>query len=526
LPAKVLLPIGQMPLAVLAAKRAANTGCEVIVATSEEASDDALVATLEQHSLKYYRGELENTLARFVAALADYADDTLVFRLTADNVFPDGALLDEIADDFMTRDLDYLACNGLPSGLPYGMSAELMYLRDLREAAANMQNTFDQEHVTPYIVRKHGYQVFDKYYARQAGMLRSTVDCLDDYLAIQTVFADVDEPVSVSAFDLLGRLQKLSSDVVVNNPVKKLVLGTAQLGMNYGIANTSGKPAQAQATAMIKAAIANGVEYIDTAQAYGDSESVIGKALADGWQGRVKVITKLSPLSDCPENVAPDVIKAFVDASVYSSCRALQMSSLDVLMLHRAEHLTAWNGRVWQYLLVLKQQGLIKALGVSIQTPNELVQALSLEHIEYIQMPFNLLDWRWQDVIPHIQQIKQERKLFIHVRSALLQGLLLSDDDAHWQRANVTMSDGQAINTWLDEQVHHCDRENRIDFCLAYVSGCDWVDGIALGMERMEQLSANLALLDQEPLDEACIKQIHHSRPHVDVNTLNPAMWT
>ena len=108
LPAKVLLPIQTIPLVVLAAKRASNTGIEVLVVTSTESSDDALCQELKTQDIKYYRGSLNNVLNRFVSALEEYDDKTIVFRLTADNSFPDGALLDELEENFKSQKLDYL----------------------------------------------------------------------------------------------------------------------------------------------------------------------------------------------------------------------------------------------------------------------------------------------------------------------------------------------------------------------------------------------------------------------------------
>jgi spore coat polysaccharide biosynthesis protein SpsF (cytidylyltransferase family) len=101
LPGKVLLPIAGLPLVVLAARRAANAGANVIVATSDEPSDDVLAKVLADAGIQCFRGSLENTLDRMVGALAGYDDDILVFRLTADNVFPDGTLLKEMEEDFL-----------------------------------------------------------------------------------------------------------------------------------------------------------------------------------------------------------------------------------------------------------------------------------------------------------------------------------------------------------------------------------------------------------------------------------------
>jgi spore coat polysaccharide biosynthesis protein SpsF len=60
---------------VLAALRAGNTGHSVIIVTSRETSDDALCSVLDQWNVKYFRGELENTLKRFVDALDGLPDD-------------------------------------------------------------------------------------------------------------------------------------------------------------------------------------------------------------------------------------------------------------------------------------------------------------------------------------------------------------------------------------------------------------------------------------------------------------------
>ena len=334
LPAKVLLPINGVPLVVLAAKRAGNTGRTTIVATSVEPGDDGLVALLESYGLTYFRGNLTNALDRIVTALAAYDDHAIVLRLTADNVFPDGTLLDEMEQEFLDEGLEYFCCNGEGSGLPYGMSVEITRLRHLREAAKVSTAEHDQEHVTPYVIRKFGAVFFEKYKDLKKGHYRCTVDCLDDYISIQQVFSNVIDPVSESSFELVRRLEHMPLQPFASAPTPKLVFGTAQFGSNYGIANSSGQPNLAQCQQLLKTAIANGVMYLDTASAYGNSEEMISTSLQDGWQGRAKIITKLSPLRDCPKTMSEAALNAFVDASVYKSCSALGRQKLDVLMLH------------------------------------------------------------------------------------------------------------------------------------------------------------------------------------------------
>lgn len=523
LPGKVLLPIRGVPLVVLAARRAANTGREVVVATSNEATDDALASLLADADIRCYRGSLENTLQRIVGALEGYGDDTLVFRLTADNVFPDGSLLDEMEEEFVRRGLKYLCCNGERSGLPYGMSAELTRAKYLREAAQTTTSQYDQEHVTPYIRRTFGETYFERYRHLSKGHFRCTVDCLDDYLAIQSVFFGVASPERSPALELINHLPSAPYQPQQTAPARKMVLGTAQLGLAYGIANQSGQPNQTTADTLIKTAIASGATFLDTARAYGDSEEVIGNTLKSGWGGRAKIITKLSPLTDCPPEASRVTVNAFVDASIFRSCSALRTQKLDVLLLHRTSHLSDWSGAAWARLLEHKADGRLKALGVSVQSPVELDQALAAHEVEFIQMPFNVLDSRWDALIPKIRATKQQRPLMIHARSALLQGLLPSTTPEHWHKANV--SNPEAVIEWLTDQCREAGRASVSNFCLSFVKSLDWVDGVVVGMETCDQLSENIRIFCGPDLPAQQMQNILASRPTLEEHTLNPASW-
>ena len=523
LPAKILLPIAGMPLVVLAARRASNTGRSILVATSSDRDDDALENILKSYRISYYRGSLHNTLSRVTNALASYGDETVVIRLTADNVFPDGKLIDEVEKAFIDRSLNYICCNGGPSGVPYGMSVEITRLKHLREALNKTSSRFDQEHVTPFIVRKYGSIYFDKYKFIGKGHYRCTVDTYDDYINIQKVFEGISEPVEIPALDLVDKLDDTRYQPLYKSSVPDLVFGTAQLGMKYGITNNDGKPDVSEVKLMLKTAIGNGVVYIDTARAYGNSEDVIGQALDLGWSGRARVITKLSPLSDCPENAHNSFLDALVDASIYESCNLLRRQSLEVLLLHRTAHLQSWDGAVWSRLCALRDMGLIEKLGVSVHTPLELEAALSLDDVRFIQMPFNLLDWRWDKFQKRIEYEKKRRPLVVFTRSALLQGLLSSKDITLWKRANVLAP--KRIWNWLENQVHEHKCEDEIDLCFRYVRSKPWIDGIVVGMENSEQVRQNIRYFNAPDLGFEQTKLIEASRPFLDDITLDPSRW-
>lgn len=523
LPGKVLLPVEGIPLVVLAAQRAMNTGHHVIVVTSRESSDDALCSILERWDIEYFRGELENTLQRFVDALKAKPDDQVVVRLTGDNVLPDGKFIDELLKDFSERNLPYLCCTSEASGLPYGVSAEVTRARHLRDACSDAQTAFEREHVTPRIIENFGRATFRKYNHLGMAKYRCTVDTLDDYLRICRVFEGINKPQQADLTLLLSRLRQASPEVLPTKSADRLVLGTAQLGLPYGIANTSGPPAQDQVNTLVRKAIENGVQYLDTARAYGDSEQVLGRALSGGWDSRVTIITKLSPLHDCPTKASEVVVRAFVEQSVYKSCNTLGVKSLDVLMLHRAQHLFAWGGAAWKTLLNLKQCKLIGRLGVSAQTPEEALLALDFDDVAFIQLPFNILDHRWDDVIKKITETRQNRSLTVHARSPLLQGLLTTSSINLWENANCP--NALEVIGWLRNQANVYTNGDVVALSLKYVSEQHWIDGIVIGVETNDQLLDNLLKVSAVNRTNGEINSMIEGRPHVSELTLNPAKW-
>lgn len=524
LPAKVLLPVGGMPLAALAARRAGNTGIPVIVATSDSASDDELAEVCAEHGLQVFRGSLDDTLGRMAAALTNWPDTTLVIRLTGDNPVPDGALLDALTEEFTARGSEYLLCGGSESGLPYGVSAEVFRLEQLRAAAAQATSANDREHVTPWIRRHYNTDVFSRYADRGLAHLRCTIDCRDDYDLMARVFRAVAQPVSASLDVVLAQLrERWPYPASSAHGGHRLVLGTAQLGMPYGIANTTGMPDTATAAVLVKTALASGVQWLDTARAYGVSEQAIGAVLGDGWGGRARVITKLDIASDCSADASAAHVRACVDASVFRSASALAQPRLDVVMLHRAEHLSAWHAAVPQRLRELIAEGVIGHLGISVQSPEELLAALDCADVAFIQLPFNLLDWRWDTCVDRLRAARRSRSLTVHARSALLQGLLLSRDSRLWSTAHCDDSD--AVCAWLERAADRHTQGNIAALALAYTSSMDWIDGVVVGVEKLKQLTENLQYLGAAPLPPAAISALQSSRPQVSMQTLDPAQW-
>lgn len=528
LPGKVLLPIRGQPAAVLVARRAANLGLRVLVATSDQGADDQLVAMLQEHGLPVVRGPLEDVLKRFVIATEDLPENAIVVRLTADNLFPDGAFVAELVDELQRTGRAYLGTSSPADGLPYGLSAEAFTVSALREANRQATTAYDHEHVTPWICRQYPGAVFRPKELRQdLSHLRCTMDCIDDYERVAQAFSSVKDPVAAPWLELCQALERhrpgpqITKRLLGGRRMGEFVLGTAQLGLPaYGQVNAIGRPESAVAVQLIRTAIRHGVDCLDTARAYEQAEKVVGEAIKP-FGDRIEIVTKLSPLSDLPEEATSGQVCAAVDASVFRSCRELGMGSLPVLLLHRWSHRTSHRGAVWQRLQELKNEGVIGRLGASVYSPEEAKAALNDESIQHLQIPFNLLDHRW--AAAGIDRLGMQRAdVVIHARSVLLQGILAAKPEFWPKVAGVDASD---IVEQLEALARKLGRASRADLCVAFTRAQSWIHGLVVGVESAAQLADLLQLFQRQPLNAAEQEMVRREFPSAPETLLNPALW-
>jgi spore coat polysaccharide biosynthesis protein SpsF len=298
----------------------------------------------------------------------------------------------------------------------------------------------------------------------------------------------------------------------------ELVLGTAQLGLVYGAANTIGQPTPRDAELILRSAVSAGVRWIDTAAAYGSAEQRIGAALPR-TKG-VSVVTKLAPLDEINSETPIGEIRRAVDDSVRRSCARLGTDRLHVLLLHRAHHLSFRDGVVWSRVKELRDEGALFDLGVSVYSPEEALIALADHDVRHIQLPFNALDWRWRRG-GVIEALARRSDVTVHARSALLQGLLADTADARWPHG----VDPNEVRWALRRLARELDRDSPADLCLAYVRAQTWIDGVVVGMESLSQLALNLALFRRPPLTRDEIATVDAALPHASERLLNPALW-
>jgi len=196
--------------------------------------------------------------------------------------------------------------------------------------------------------------------------------------------------------------------------MNRIVLGGAQLGLPYGILNGGETLSREEVARILDTAVDHGIDSIDTAIAYGQSESIIGETS----QNRFNIISKLPPLPVDISNVSE-----WVHSQVQGSLSRLKCTSLDALLLHRPQDLTGAQGvELYAAIKSLMAEKMIDRFGVSIYSPDDLEGIIGTFDIHVVQAPLNVFDRRILGVTDQLSALNIE----VHVRSIFLQGVLIA----------------------------------------------------------------------------------------------------
>lgn len=189
LPGKVLRDLEGAPMLARQIERVRRAAdLDLVVATSDRASDDPVAALCRELDVDCHRGSLDDVLARVLDAVDGRPGDPLV-RLTGDCPLTDPTLIEDVVARHLDRGADY-SSNVLERHLPDGLDVEVVEREALREAAAASRDPADREHVTRFIWRQP--ERFRLHAVRQAheelAALRWTVDHEEDLRFVRQVY--------------------------------------------------------------------------------------------------------------------------------------------------------------------------------------------------------------------------------------------------------------------------------------------------------------------------------------------------
>lgn len=284
----------------------------------------------------------------------------------------------------------------------------------------------------------------------------------------------------------------------------KIGLGTAQFGLPYGIANQVGQVSRDEASLILERAWMAGIDTLDTAITYGESEQLLGEIGVSQW----RVVTKLPAIPEACLDVAGWVLE-----SVACSLSRLKINRLHGLLLHRPQQLFGSQGNaLYQALVAIKEQGKVEKIGVSIYGPEELDALWSRYQFGLVQAPFNIVDRRlitsgW---LTRLHQAGVE----VHVRSIFLQGLLLMEAAKQPATFNQWTPLWERWYRWLKTQ-----SLTPLQACLSFALSQPGIDRVLVGVDSLKHL--------QEILDCGGISAVEppENLMSEDKNLINPFQW-
>ena len=284
----------------------------------------------------------------------------------------------------------------------------------------------------------------------------------------------------------------------------KIALGTVQFGLDYGVANRTGQVSKNQIELILDLARQRGVDTIDTAIAYGESESVLGSIGVSDF----KLLTKLPAVpNDCRD------VSAWVHDQCLGSLGRMKVDSVYGLLLHKSQDLIGPRGcDLNQALQGLKANGLVKKVGISIYSPTELEAIMPLYDIDLIQAPLNLIDRRisssgWLQKL-HAAGVE------VHARSVFLQGLLLMDQQSippKFSQWNYLL---KIWHDWLNKSSISASQA-----CLTFAQGFSEISRVVIGVDSISQFDHLMNVAEQTTDFDfpqiSCVNEL----------LINPANW-
>jgi|TARA_B110000495_G_C23027377_1_gene610813 aryl-alcohol dehydrogenase-like predicted oxidoreductase len=296
--------------------------------------------------------------------------------------------------------------------------------------------------------------------------------------------------------------------------ISKLTLGTAQLGMKYGIANQKGNLSIDEANEIIKNAINFGINSFDTAQNYGQSEEILGKFLIDLENENFPIIT--TKISNIQFNNYSELNFKILN-SIKNSQKKFYPNDPSIYLLHDVKNIEKDSDEI-KKLQELQKNRKIKWIGISTYTPLDVKKFLEIENLDVIQIPINIFDHRLLNT-GLLEELKEQKKL-IFARSIYLQGLFYLD----LENIPENLSSSKKFLKKLKE-IAQMENLTSAELAFQFVKELESISSMIIGVETVEQLKQNIDLLNMPKMSENCKEEIMKEFNNIQENIINPTLW-
>ena len=291
-------------------------------------------------------------------------------------------------------------------------------------------------------------------------------------------------------------------------------MGTVQLGMDYGFGEFSSKPKKEYAFELLDRAVANGVNNIDTANNYGESEKVIGEWLQTKKGEKPMIVTKIGPF----DHSSPEALLADMKAQTDKCLETLGTDTIDILMAHYFEDWEQHPEIVSGFFADLKAKGIIRYSAISVYSRHD-YKAIAKAGFDAIQIPLNLFDWT-QIENGGIQALA-DAGMMIFARSVYLQGVVFMKPEELDPRMDFCRPYIEKFRALCDEF-----KMSPPVLAISFVLSVPGITTVVLGCQTLEQIDNNSQMMDEvRYLTDAEMAKIREAFVDIDPRVINPGMW-
>lgn len=292
----------------------------------------------------------------------------------------------------------------------------------------------------------------------------------------------------------------------------QLCLGTVQFGMDYGIAGQK-QPSLEDAIRCLDFATQNTIKAIDTAEAYGTAEEVVGEFLRRKTISRERLEISAKLLPNCLDGIKEEKYKEIIEKHLTASLKKLHTDYLDGYLLHSARY--AFDDAILDALAMTVKKGYAKKVGVSVYESEEAHKCFDNPNVTFIQAPYSIFDHRMKDA----GVFERQENVEVHTRSAFVQGLIMMDE----HQVPPFLDEAKPILKKIDE-IAKKTGYSRIELAMAYVKREQKISHLVFGVDSIEQLQEDMRLFENE-LPETLLNDLEKEFSGIKAEVVMPSLW-
>lgn len=288
-------------------------------------------------------------------------------------------------------------------------------------------------------------------------------------------------------------------------------LGTAQIGLNYGISNIDGKPTLENSLNMLDHAVKIGIRDFDTAPAYGNAEEILGQFI-----------------KSCPEqlNITTKIPKIQISIkdkknAIYNNLEnSLNKLNISIINHYLSHDFKSFLDNIEIYKLVadnLKKENKICNFGVSTYSPEEFSFSINSDFIDTIQFPISVMDSRLINL--GLLDEAKENSIYLIGRSVFTQGLIFMDPSSLSQKFNGFK---KHLNTFNNIAISN--EISKIQLALGFQKKIG-LDQILIGSENVNQLEENYKVFNDASISNSIYNELIDSFQQIEIEFIDPRTW-